>query len=143
MQDLIDRISKLVKQGKTDRQISQMIGKSTSRIYAIRTQILKVSIPVKKCPNCKQSKNTICFSSKHDGGPYEGWCIQCRRRAGIDIYTLQRIKRYGKKKQTKVYECLKCEELFESEVWGPNNNNHFYTCPHCRFFITQTDRVSI
>jgi DNA-directed RNA polymerase subunit RPC12/RpoP len=96
----------------------------------------------RRCKKCRQLRDVVNFSYKNRGTKYEGWCIICRRKAGIDIDKRGRPGRDKKRDNSRVYQCMKCDELFESEVWG-ENNQHYHLCPHCRKLIDCMEQVSI
>lgn len=143
LDDFIKQVSKLVSKGKTDREISELFNKPLKEIYQIRTTTLKATTKKRKCSHCNQMRNPVCFSSKYDNTPQAGWCIVCRRQAGIDLYQRkQKENKKGQKREIRLYNCLRCNKLFESETWEPNYQ-HYHTCPHCRRLMNAMENISI
>jgi len=140
---VLKSIGELVAKEYTDREIAEKLCLPLSKVYNLRTTVLKITFYGKKrkCIKCKQEKSVFCFSGRNPG--YEDWCIHCRREKGLDVGRKKPTGVKKEKEKTELFICLKCNKSFESPIWGTNNKEHFYTCQHCRDFITKMERVGI
>lgn len=147
IQAQLDSIKKLVDEGKTDKQISEITHIKVYKVGYLRRQVLKISLYEKriKCANCGKEKSVVCFSSKSEK---PDWCIICRNKNGIEKSTRGRPKIVdeNQKKQNKKVKviCNQCKSPFYSEVFLFGGlKEHYRMCKQCREFITYVDRVSI
>lgn len=141
--ELCDQITVMVSEGKNDRQIAEKLSHPVKYIRDIRADVLHISLygQKRKCDKCKQLRVNTCFKEDHQ--TYPGWCIICRRKAGVDHYIRKpRTKTYPKKEKTGTFLCLHCDKPFISEIWGLSDT-HFYLCIPCRKRAICIDQVSM
>ena len=140
-----DEIRKLVEEGKTDREISAVIGESTHEVYHIRRDILKISNHgrLRICPICHAAVSIYLFNFSKIG---QG-CLRCRRKEGKDLYRRRNIANVVRaEKRVFGYRkvvCLRCDKKFKSEILSMDGLTYNHLCPQCRVIVTMMERMSI
>jgi hypothetical protein len=120
--NFINRIFDLVKSGKTDKEIGLQVSLPVWRIYFIRVKILCITNTGRKriCENCNRLKSITSYKSfQGRRSRYNGWCIVCRRKIGIDTYARTEESAHQSFSDIPVTEeiqCLNCDKLFYAIV---------------------------
>jgi hypothetical protein len=142
LEETLKLIGKLVSENFTDREIADKLNLSVSKICSLRIHELNVIYGEKrKCIICGQMKAAQCFTTKKPG--YEGWCVSCRRKDGVDLYVRRNERNEPVEKNCSYgsFACIRCNRKFESPIWSVNQ--HFHLCSSCRDIVNAIDRVGI
>lgn len=139
LEDVLEEIKCLFHEGKTDRQVSEVVNIPIIEIIKIRKQILGILLYDRKiiCANCNKPRSVFNFSKK---STHPDWCCICRKQYGGEKGSGRPVgKKNLEKKESHSYTlrfCLRCNKPFKS--FGLNR-----ICNRCNLIITSIERISI